>query len=95
MSDLQSLTETSVPSLPRGVRFRFDEARQAWVLLAPERVVMPDEIAVEVLKLVDGASTIDQIVDKLAQAFAAPREQILPDVLAMFNDLAAKGLVRG
>lgn len=77
------------------MRFRFDEARQAHILLAPERVLMPDEIAVEVLKLCDGKDSIGQIVDKLAIAFAAPREEILPDVLTLFNDLGSKGFVRG
>jgi pyrroloquinoline quinone biosynthesis protein D len=45
----------SVPSFRRGVKFRFDAVREAWVLLAPEKLFMPDEIAVEILKLVDGA----------------------------------------
>jgi pyrroloquinoline quinone biosynthesis protein D len=87
-------SEADVPAFPRHVRFRFDEARQNWVLLGPERVLMPDEIAVEVLKLCDGQASIGQIVDRLAQAFDAPREEITPDVLALFNDLAAKGFVR-
>ena len=89
------LVEADAPSFPRHVRFRFDEARQAWVILAPERVLMPDEIAVEVLKLCDGKATIGEIVDTLAATFEAPREDILPDVLTLFNDLAAKGFVRG
>ena len=30
-------------------KFRFDEVRQAWIVLAPERLLLPDEQAVEIL----------------------------------------------
>ena len=70
----------SVPALPRGVRLRFDQARDAWVLLAPERVLMPDPIAVEILKRCDGKASVAAIVDDLATTFAAEREQIEADV---------------
>jgi pyrroloquinoline quinone biosynthesis protein D len=94
LTQTASFSEGSVPSFPRHVRFRFDEARDAWVLLAPERVIMPDEIAVEVLKLCNGEDSVGQIADRLAQVFDAPRDAILPDILALFNDLAEKGCVR-
>jgi pyrroloquinoline quinone biosynthesis protein D len=81
----------AVPRLKPGVKFRFDRARAAWVLLAPERLFMPDEIAVEVLKLVDGVRTAAGIVDALAVAFKAPREVIEADVLGMLEDLRGKG----
>lgn len=76
-----------------GVKFRFDETRQAWIVLAPERLLLPDEIAVEVLKRIDGQRTVGQVIDDLVAAFAAPRETIAADVRAMLGDLAAKGIV--
>jgi pyrroloquinoline quinone biosynthesis protein D len=94
VSEAVQFSEADVPTFPRHVRFRFDEARKNWVLLGPERVLMPDEVAVEVLKLCDGEASIGQIVDRLAEAFEAPRDEILPDVLDLFNDLAGKGFVR-
>lgn len=95
MTESADLSEASVPHFPRGVRLRFDEARQAHVLLAPERVIVPDEIAVEVLKLCDGQASVAQIVDALAARFDAPVALILPDVLGLLSDLASKGFVRG
>jgi len=83
----------SVPALPRGVRLRFDQARDAWVLLAPERVLMPDPVAVEILKRCDGKASVAAIVDDLATAFAAERAQIESDVIAFLQDLADKGMV--
>lgn len=83
----------SVPALPRGVRLRFDEARDAWVLLAPERVLMPDPIAVEILKRCDGQATVAAIVDDLAATYQAERAQIETDVIALLQDLADKGML--
>ena len=80
--------ESSVPRFPRGTRFRFDSTRQAWVILAPERLIMPDEIAVEVLKLVDSVRSVSDIAGELAARFAAPRDEVLGDVLSLLQELA-------
>ena len=72
------------------MKFRFDERRQAWIVLSPERLFLPDEQAVEILRLIDGARTVDMIVDSLAEAFDAPREEIAADVVAMLQELVEK-----
>ena len=90
----ESPAETVVPVLARGVKFRFDEVRQRWVLLAPERMFVPDEQAVEIIKLVDGSRSLGGIIDELATRFNAPRELIAGDVTAMLADLSAKGAIR-
>ncbi len=79
------------PSFPRGVRFRYDSVRESWVVFAPERLFGPDEQAVEILKLVDGIRTLDEIVDDLAARYDAPRDLIADDVTTMLRDLADKG----
>jgi len=83
-----------VPQLGRGHKFRFDDVRKSWVLLGPERLFMPDEHAVEVLKLIDGKRDTDAIVADLAARFNAPAEAIRADVDAMLADLAARGAVK-
>src|SRR5881398_952572 len=87
------VSETSRPVLPRHAKLKFDETRQVWVLLAPERVLAPDQIAVEVLKLCDGARSVADVVDQLAAKYAAKREAISLDVIAMLQDLADKGFL--
>ncbi len=82
------------PQLSRGHRFRFDPVREAWVLLGPERLFLPDEHAVEVLKLVDGVRTVDGIVADLAARYDASPEAIRTDVDAMLTDLSARGAIR-
>ena len=81
------VSEASRPVLPRHARLKYDETRQVWVILAP------DEIAVEVLQLCDGARSVGDVVDQLAAKYAAEREAILTDVIAMLQDLADKGFL--
>jgi pyrroloquinoline quinone biosynthesis protein D len=88
-----SVSEGSRPVLPRHTRLKFDETRQVWVILAPERVLAPDEIAVEVLQLCDGARSVSDMVDQLAAKYVADREAIATDVIAMLQDLADKGFL--
>ena len=88
-----SVSEASRPVLPRHAKLKFDETRKVWVILAPERVLAPDEIAVEVLQLCDGVRSVAQMVDQLAEKYAAPREAIAADVVAMLQDLADKGFL--
>ena len=87
------LSGSSVPRLARGVKLREDAARGRWVVLAPERMFVPDETAIEVLRLLDGARSVDAVVDALAARFAAPRQEIAADVLEMLRDLVEKGVV--
>ncbi|MCB1513950.1 MAG: pyrroloquinoline quinone biosynthesis peptide chaperone PqqD [Hyphomicrobiaceae bacterium] len=82
------------PVLPRHIKLRHDKGRDVWVLLAPERVFTPDPIAVEVLKLCDGARTVDDIAGVLAVEYQAPRDTIRGDIIAMLQDLADKGVVK-
>ncbi len=83
-----------MPAFNRGFRLRHDAVRDAWVVLAPERLFLLDGPAVEVLKLVDGARSVPEIVDALAEKFNAPRETIAADTEAMLHDLVMKGAIR-
>jgi pyrroloquinoline quinone biosynthesis protein D len=88
-----TVNETSRPVLPRHAKLKFDETRKVWVILAPERVLAPDEIAVEVLQLCDGVRSVADMIDQLVAKYAAPREAIATDVIAMLQDLADKGFL--
>jgi pyrroloquinoline quinone biosynthesis protein D len=88
-----ALEGASLPRLPRGVRLKRDETRQAWVLLAPERVVNCNAIAAEVLKRCTGAATLDAIVDDLAAAFKADRARVDMDVRTLLTELMGKRMI--
>jgi len=87
------ITAESVPRLARGIRLREDAARGRWVVMAPERIFVPDETALEVLRLLDGTRSVAAIVGELAARYDAPRAEILADVLALLDELAEKGVV--
>ena len=76
------------------VRFRFDKRRKAWIVLAPERLLLPDEQAVVILRLVDGKRDVDAIIDELVAQFEAPRDVIAGDVLPMLGNLVDKNVLR-
>jgi pyrroloquinoline quinone biosynthesis protein D len=82
------------PHFAPGVRLHHDKARERWVVMAPERMFVPDETALEVLRMVDGARDIDAIIDALAAKFDAPRDVIAADVRAMIEDLVVRGALR-
>ncbi len=89
------MTDASrVPRFASGVRLREDAVRGGWVVLAPERLFMPDEHALAVLQLVDGVRSEAVIVDSLAAIYDAPRDLIAGDVAVMLQDLADKGAIR-
>ena len=83
----------SRPSLPRVVRLKHDAVRGEWLLLAPERVVKANAIAVAVLERCTGEQTLEEIVNALATAYNAPRETIARDVTKLIGDLAMKRMV--
>jgi len=45
------------------------------------------------LQLCDGVRTVAGMIDQLAEKYAAPRETIEADVIAMLRDLADKGFL--
>ena len=42
------VTEQTRPVLPRHARLKFDDTRQRWVILAPERVPAAEQVALAV-----------------------------------------------
>ncbi len=88
-----AVTADSVPKLPRHVKLKHDKLRERWVILAPERVLVPDDIAVAVLSLVDGNRPVSAIAATLAGTYAAPVDLILADCLNLLQDLSDKGFL--
>jgi pyrroloquinoline quinone biosynthesis protein D len=93
-TDASRLDGEAVLRFAPHARFRFDEVRQAWIVLAPERLLLPDEQAIEILRLIDGQRAVDAIIDELARRFDAPREVIAGDVLPMLQNLVDKKVLR-
>tara|TARA_B100000686_G_scaffold72987_2_gene78738 strand:+ start:553 stop:843 length:291 start_codon:yes stop_codon:yes gene_type:complete len=94
MTTLLTLDEKHIPKLPRHAKLRFDEARKKWIINAPERVFELDDIASQIIQLVNGKSSIENIIDELCKKYeGAPKEVISKDTLAMLQSLADKGFI--
>ncbi|MCE4363996.1 pyrroloquinoline quinone biosynthesis peptide chaperone PqqD [Xanthomonas hortorum] len=91
---MSSITRDCQPALRAGVRLQHDRARDQWVLLAPERVVELDEIALVVAQRYDGVCSLAQIAQELAAEFDADAADIEVDVIELTNTLHQKRLLR-
>ena len=76
------------------MRLKHDEVRTQWVILAPERMFVLDDIGLAIMQGIDGERAVSRIVDDLAEKFQAPREQILDDVIQMLQGFADKGVLK-
>jgi len=88
------VSRESKPQMPPYLKLRHDAGRGRWVLLAPERILTPDQIAVEVLQLCDGKRTVEDIAAQMAQEYSAPVDVIAKDVVELLQDLADKGYIK-
>ncbi len=93
MRERTFITPQSVPSLPSHIRLQFDDLRQKWVVLAPERVLWPDDVSVDILKKCDGAGSTDEIIERLAKDYNADRNVIKTDVIEFLQDWSDKRLL--
>ena len=93
MNGAASIDEGSVPGFLPHMKLKFDKKRERWTILAPERIFLPDEIALEILKRCDGETTIRAIVDALATKFDAPDDVIMEDVKELVRDFRDKGVL--
>lgn len=71
--------DADVLRLPRGVRLKRCEVRDRWFLLAPERALALDPVAVAVLGALDGRRDFAAVTAKLAAEFSAPPERVAAD----------------
>ena len=91
---MSGITRDRQPALRAGVRLQQDRARDQWVLLAPERVVELDDIALVVAQRYDGTRSLAQIAQELAAEFDADAAQIEADVIELTDTLHQKRLLR-
>jgi pyrroloquinoline quinone biosynthesis protein D len=90
---MDALGPQSVPRLPRGVRLSYDQARERWLMLAPERIFEPNEVALAVLRLCDGQRTVQAICEELGKSYNADPVVIMTDVVELLGGLVQKRLI--
>jgi pyrroloquinoline quinone biosynthesis protein D len=88
-----ALTVDSRPALAPSSRLQHDTVRRRWIVQAPERLFVLDEIAYAVLSRCGRGLSIADIVGELGAEFDAPAGEIAGDVIGLLQDLADKGVV--
>jgi coenzyme PQQ biosynthesis protein PqqD len=79
------------PKLATGVRLHRDKVREQDVLLFPEGALVLNETALEVLGLVDGERTLDEIAAVLSERYEGA--DVKDDVAELLDGVGERGLV--
>ena len=79
------------PKLATGVRLHRDKVREQDVLLFPEGALVLNETALEVLDLVDGTRTLDDIAAVLSERYEGA--DVKDDVSELLDGIGERGLV--
>lgn len=91
-----AIHEHSRPKLAAKARLRFDRREQRFMLLFPERGLLLNDTAIEILQCCTGQCTIEMIVDILAAKHPTlPYESISNDVVTFISRLQLRGLIKG
>ena len=82
------------PRLAAKARLRWDRKDERFMLLYPERGLVLNPTAADVVKLCTGELTVGAIVDQLAAKYATqPREAVEQEVLGFLTRMAERGLI--
>ena len=87
-----ALNDDAVFDIARHYRFQWEPAQQVHVLLYPEGMVKLPGSSGEILKRVNGTTTVGEIVADLERAF--PGYELRADVIEFLEHASGKGWIR-
>ena len=87
-----ALNDDAIFEIARHYRFQWEPAQQAHVLLYPEGMVKLPGSSGEIMKRVNGASTVGEIIADLERAF--PGADLRGDVIEFLEHANGKGWIR-
>lgn len=86
----------SRPRLSSKARLRFDRKSGRYMLLYPEKGLVLNPTAADIMQLCTGEHTVGGIVESLMQKYTTqPREVIEREVQEFLTAMAHRGLVQG
>ena len=85
---------SSRPRLAAKARLRFDRKSSRYMLLYPERGLVLNPTAADVLQCCTGERTVSSIVEKLAQKYGHGAPAVEREVMTFLQTLADRGLVQ-
>jgi pyrroloquinoline quinone biosynthesis protein D len=87
-----ALDDNAILEIGRHYRFQWEPAQQAHVLLYPEGMVKLPGSSGEIMKRVNGATTVGEIIADLEHAF--PGYDLRGDVIEFLEHAYGKGWIR-
>ena len=83
------------PRLAARARLKFDPIARQEMLLFPEAALALNETGAAIVRLCDGARSIDEIVDQLSKRFSNnDRNALTREVSDFLDTIRARGLLR-
>jgi coenzyme PQQ biosynthesis protein PqqD len=83
------------PRLAAKARLRFDRKSTRYMLLYPERGLVLNPTAADIVQLCTGEHTVDAIVERLVGKYAGhSRETVEHEVMTFLTTMADRGLVQ-
>jgi pyrroloquinoline quinone biosynthesis protein D len=83
------------PRLAARARLKFDPIEQQEMLLFPEAALALNETGAAIVRLCDGARSINEIVDQLSKKYdKADRDALIREVMDFLATIRARGLLQ-
>ena len=89
------ISTESRPVLASKARLRFDRKSSRYMLLYPERGLVLNLTAADVLQRCDGERTVGAIVAELAQRYGQEPPAVEREVMEFLQTMADRGLLQG
>jgi pyrroloquinoline quinone biosynthesis protein D len=92
---MTTISQDSRPRLAAKARLRWDRRGERYMLLYPERGLVLNATAADVVRLCTGEHTVGAIIEQLATKYASqPREALEQEVLLFLTRMAERALLR-
>lgn len=88
------ISAESKPRLAPKARLRFDRQSSRYMLLYPERGLVLNPTAADVLQRCTGERTVHSIVEELAQKYGHQAPAVEKEVMDFLRTMADRGLVQ-
>ena len=83
------------PRLASRARLKFDPIAQQEMLLFPEAALALNETGAAIVRLCDGARSINEIIDQLSETYGdADRDALTREVIDFLDTIRARGLLQ-
>ena len=93
---MTTITLDSRPRLAAKARLRWDRRGERYMLLYPERGLVLNATAADVVRLCTGEHTVGAIIEQLVAKYASqPREAIEQEVRLFLTRMTERALLRG